>query len=99
MVALGIAYVPRNAAPFGSSAIVWFATPVVFGAAFTVCYLVWCAICRLIARVVPSSPGSVRLFANAGFLVIMLAVIFVPFEKTATIRMPAQGQVQTTIDE
>jgi hypothetical protein len=83
----------------GTSAIAWFATPILFGVVFTTCYVVWCSTCRLIARVlgiVPNS-GNVRRIANGSFFVIMLALIFVPYERTVTIRMPTKDPVQTPI--
>ena len=101
MVGLGAFYVSRSTLPDGHSIMPWVATPITFGAVLTVLYLGWCAICRLISRllrVVPTS-GRVRLFANASFVVIMFALNFIPFEARFTMQMPAKHRTQSSISE
>jgi hypothetical protein len=99
MVGLGVFYVLRDTMPDGFRTLAWFVTPIIFGALFTGCYVVWCATCRLLSRilrVVPTS-GNVRLFANSSFFVIVLALIFAPFKTTMTLRLPAKEDAQTSI--
>jgi hypothetical protein len=102
MVGLGAFYVSRNTWPDGRGIMPWIATPITFGAVMTVLYLGWCAMWHLISRllrVVPTS-GRVRLFSNVSFAVMMLALIFIPFEPiTFTIQMPTKHRAQSSISE
>jgi len=99
MVGLGAFYVSRNTLPEGSSKIIWFATPITFGAVLTACYLAWCAICRWLSRllrIVPASK-SVRVFANGSFFALVLALNFLPLEPvTMTFHVPAKDRTQTS---
>jgi hypothetical protein len=97
MLGVGIVYLLRSTVPGGFSVVDWIAIPTIFAVVLTVFHMIWCACCRGIARVFRAAPTSanVRLFANVGFLIVMLALILVPYQRTVTIPMPIEHRVQT----
>jgi hypothetical protein len=78
---LGVVWLLRSTVPGGFSAMDWLVIPVLCGLFLTAVYMIWCAICRLIARALRVGPtsGNVRHFANSSFFVLMLVVIFAPY--------------------
>jgi hypothetical protein len=101
--ALGVVELLRSVVPGGFTAFEWVAMPLISAVVFTTCYVIWSAACRLIARlllIIPTT-GNVRILANGSFLVIILALIFVPFflpyRKTEVFVVPAKACIQAPV--
>lgn len=68
----------------------WGVAALMLGALFTLGYVLWCVVCRRLARALRVAPesGTTRAFINGGFLVIML-LMFVPItNRKVTITLP-----------
>jgi hypothetical protein len=101
--ALGVVELLRSVVPGGFTAFEWAALPLICAVSLTICYVIWSAACRLIARlmlIIPTA-GNVRILANGSFLAIMLALIlvpyFLPYRRTEVFVVPAKVRIQAPV--
>lgn len=73
--------------------------PLMLAATFTISYVIWGALCRLMTRLFGKSLAvvSVRVFVNGVFLAFIMVAIFFPVP-TVTVTIPAKISIKTSAD-